>query len=128
MPQATRDQLSQQVQAYLAARPRSSSPSLGPFFQPLDDDDLLASLDNDGPSFLPSLWSALEACGREGHWEQLPIPRPHEAMEQQLAVAESHEMPALPLPIGVPGIPEGSVAEVLLSMRGLGSGGCIVRG
>lgn len=100
------------MQVYLAARPKTSAPALGPFFQPLDDDDLLAALDNDGPSFLPALWSAMEACSQEEHWGALPIPRPHETMEQQLAVAESHDLPALPLPIGVPGLPEGSTAEV----------------
>lgn len=100
------------MQAYLTARPRSSTHALGPFFQPLDDDDVLANLDNDGASFLPALWSAVDECGREGHWEQLPIPRPHGSMEQQLAVAESHDLPSLPVPIAVPGLPDASVAEV----------------
>lgn len=46
-------------------------------------------------------------------WSKLPIPRVHEPLEQQLAVGEAHDIPPLQLPLGVPGMPSGSLEEVV---------------
>ncbi len=62
MPPSAHAQLHGQVQAYLDARPLQESPALGPFFQPLDEEDVLAGLDNEGASFLTTLWAALHTC------------------------------------------------------------------
>ncbi|CAL8461756.1 g1287 [Coccomyxa elongata] len=93
------------VEAYMAARPRSSQPALRPFLQPKDADDIPAQSDSGGASFLAQVWEAVMELRSEGTWAVESIRQVAPAFEAKLAAGQPHDLPALVVPTTPPGVP-----------------------